>query len=157
MPAPARRRDTVACACSRWLIGDEDARVDGVDELVEAVVTALESDDSWSTRSTSTVDALAVVLAEALVRAGLRARCEAPLRAGGRALLVTTGDPGALTVAVVPAACGATDALRARVRRLAGHGEVDAVVVASPRARHRVLVGEAGGVPLRVARLPVPW
>ena len=99
-----------------------------------------------------------MVLAEALVRAGLRARCEAPLRAGGRAeLLVTTGDPGAPTVAVVPAVRGATDALRARVRRLAGHGEVDAVVVASPRTRHQVLVGEAAGVPVRVARLPAPW
>ena len=82
-------------------------------------------------------------------------RCAAPLRGGGRAeLLVTTDAPGPPTVAVLPAGHGATDALRARARRLAEHSEVAAVVIASPRARHRALEGQMCGVPVRVALLP---
>jgi hypothetical protein len=133
--------------------------VDDVTRLVEAVVAALERADPLVDRAAGDVpEDLAVVLAEALVGQGLRARCGAPLRGGGRAeLLVTTDAPGAPTVAVLPAVHGATDALRAQVRRLAAHNEVDAVVIASPRARHRALAGEVGGVPVRVALLAPSW
>lgn len=132
--------------------------MDSAQDLVEAVVAALERDAPRTTRAAGDIaEDLAVELAEALVRQGLRARCEAPLHGGGRAeLLVTTDDPDAPTVAVLPAVHSATDALRARARRLAAHSEVAAVVIASPRARHGALAGEVCGVPVRVARLPAP-
>lgn len=146
------RADVVGAPGSGQWARAKILHVEGVERLVEAVVAVLERDDRWATAA---VEDLAVVLAEDLVREGLRARCEAPLRAGGRAeLLVTTDEPGAPTVAVLPAVHGATDALRARVRRLAGHTELAAVVIASPRARHQALAGEVAGVPVRVALLP---
>jgi hypothetical protein len=126
--------------------------VDSVERLTLAVVTVLERDDLEAT--TSRTEDLPVMLAEALAREGLRARCEAPLRGGGRAeLLVTTDAPGAPMVAVLSTVHGATDALRARVRRLVAHSEVDAVVIASSRARHQALAGQVSGVPVRVARI----
>ena len=124
--------------------------MDSVEQLAEAVVALLEHHDLEGSR----IEDLAVVLAEVLARAGLRARCDAPLRGGGRAeLLVTTDVPAAPRVAVLPAMRGAPDALRARVRRLAAHREVDAVVIASSRARHQALAGQGSGVPVRVALL----
>jgi hypothetical protein len=136
------------------LVTGDDFGVDSVERLAESVVAGLERDDLLGARA---AEDLAVVLAEALAREGLRARCDVPLRGGGRAeLLVTADEPGAPMVAVLPVLRGATDALRGRVRRLAAYSEVAAVVVASPRSRHRALVGEVRGVPVRVALLAEP-
>lgn len=158
--APLLGRDVEGEASSRpwsggWA-GDEDTLVEGVAGLAEAVVAVLEGDDSWATGVAGDVGVdVAVVLAKALARNGLRARCGAPLRGGGQAeLLVTTDAYGAPMVAVVSAVRGATDALSARVRRLASHREVDAVVIASPRVRHQALAGELQDVPVLVAMLP---
>lgn len=128
--------------------------MDSVERLAESVVAGLERHDLPVAR---VPEDLAVVLAEALVREGLQARCGVPLRGGGRAeLLVTAEEPNAPMVAVLPVLRGATDALRGRVRRLAAYNEVAAVVVASPRSRHRALAGEVCGVPVRVALLAEP-
>ena len=59
-------------------------------------------------------------------------------------------------MAVLPAVHGATDAVRARVRALAAHREIAAVVIASPRRRHRALAGSLAGVAVRVALLRPP-
>lgn len=125
----------------------------GTEALLEAVIVALGHVEYRAGQSSTD-------LAAALREHGLPAALDAPLRAGGRAeLLVTSPDrgggggaPGA-GVAVLPVVHGATDALRARVRALAAHREIAAVVIASPRPRHCVLAGELGGVPVRVTLL----
>ena len=121
-------------------------------------MAALERDDAWAARQRPTLARDSRWCSpRPWSRAGLRARCEAPLRAGGRAeLLVTADAPGAYGGGGAGGARGDRRVTRARVRRLAGHGGVDAVVVASPRARHRDPGRRGGWRPSPLALLPAP-
>ena len=132
-----------------------DARSAGdLESLLAAVIAVLEQDPSWAYTDR---DGLAAALGGALQARGLPGELDAPLRAGGRAeLLLSALERPGQGVAVLPAAHGATDAIRARVRALAAHSEIAAVVIASPRPRHRALAGERGGIAVRVALLPPP-
>lgn len=132
----------------------ESLVADERESLLAVVVAVLEHD--LVAVGPNDRDLIATLVAVLRTR-GLPGELDAPLRAGGRAelLLAVPGSPG-LKVAVLPAIYGATDAVRARLRSLAAHSEIDAVVVASRRPRHRALAGEVAGVAVRVAQLPNP-
>jgi hypothetical protein len=125
-----------------------------LEPLLVTVVAALKHDPGWAGAGRGQ---LVGAVAAALAARGVAAELDAPLRAGGRAeLLLTIAGRSGQKVAVLTAVEGATDALRARVRALAAHREIAAVVIASPRARHRALAGDLGAVAVRVALLPPP-
>ena len=108
-----------------------------------------------ATGSAARDGALLHELATAAATAGLRT-CREPALLGGGTVELLVGQPGArgeAAVAVVVAGHGATDALRARLRRLAAHREVTEIVLATTRPRHVALPAAIRQVPVHVVVL----
>ena len=94
-------------------------------------------------------------LAAAAAAAGLRI-CWEPALLGGGTVELLVNDPRApsgVGVAVVLAGHGATDALRAWLRRLAVHREITEIVLATTRRRHVALHAAIRQVPVHVVVL----
>lgn len=145
---------TVASSAAGPPYGPRRCGARGLDEVLDrAAAAAVDA---------ASVEDLPRVIARTAAARDLQVHINAPLLGGGElGLLLCPGggvQPEALSptpgVAVVVAGRGASDALRARLRALAAHSEVAAIVVVTDRPRHQRVGGVLiDDVPVRVVVL----
>ena len=134
--------------------GTVDAHEDPALHAVRLATRVIRLLEKAATGSAARDGALLHELAAAAATAGLRTCREPALLGGGTVeLLIDQLPRSEAAVAVVLAGHGATDALRARLRRLAAHREITEIVLATTRPRHMALPAAIRQVPVHVVVL----